>query len=123
MVFVALLDSNNIVQRVEVVGLFEQAAQVWGEGNWVVLNPDNNEYAGIGWWWNGDRCWPMRLDVETETLWCPVAIWDPIPNEEQMAFCEATGLNCLPTGQDYVVFIGRPITDEDMVALMEVLGL
>lgn len=134
----AELDADGCVVRVIV------ADPAWAAGHlggtWV--DADADRYAGIGYRWDATygTFWPWRVDTATGTLWVLATAWDAVPEtpgwdqmtppgpdddiSPQQVFLLRTDLAMTRqtvNGVDWVVFGGRPITDDDVVALSVVL--
>lgn len=138
----AQLDGDSIVVRV-IVADPAWAAERFG-GVWVAADKteQTGRYPGIGYRWDaalGDYL-PWRVDTATGTIWVLAAEWDAVPDtpvwdsmtdpgplddiSPQFAFVLRTGLAMTRqtvNGTEWVVFGSRVITDDDLVALAEVL--
>lgn len=138
----AELDLDSIVTRVIVADPAWAAARFGG--TWVACDKtqQTGRYPGIGYRWDptvGDFL-PWRVDTSTGTIWVIAAEWDAVPDtpvwdsmtppgpdddiSPQFAFLLRTGLAMIRqtlNGAEYVVFGTRVITDDDLVALAEVL--
>lgn len=122
----AEIDSSNIVQRVLVFPdgtTPTDAASLLG-GVWVVA--DGMRRVGPGCRFDGGQMWPWGVDLATGSLWCLMSAWLAVPLEDRDAYAELTGLTVawgeIRSGVEHVVFGGRAITEEDQIALAEVLG-
>lgn len=130
MSYFAEIDAQNVVRRVVVADTIEWCQQALG-GTWVeTVDPyvgvESPRYCGPGYRWDATygQFFPWSIDTATGTLWCLAASWDAAPAESQDAFLAATGL--LTTREtvaavEYVVFGGRVITEDDQLALVEVI--
>lgn len=125
----AEVDANGVCLRVIVAPTVDWPAATFG-GTWrEVPNPATAgaAYPGPGWRWDATlgRWFPWPADLDTGSLWCVTADWLAAPQDDRDAFLDVTGLWVTEdnhTGVLHTVFGGRPITDEDQVALAEVLG-
>lgn len=113
----AELDGAGIVLRVIVAPEPAWPTTALG-GTWVQVPAGS---CGPGWRWDGAALWPWGVDNETGSLWCVRTAWESVDLESREAFMEVTGLTIL-WRDPWVIFGGRAITDEDQVALAEVLG-
>lgn len=114
----ALVAADGTVEKVVVVAELAHAITLFGPGNWVAIDKQVN-YPAVGWRWDGTWFWPWG--VSGDTLWVNVADWEAVPAEDKFAFVELTQLSPVATPNAYV-FGGHPITDENIAALIEVLG-
>lgn len=130
MSYFAEIDTSNIVTRVVVADDIAWCEQNL-DGRWVetidlYAGPESPRYCGPGYRWDATygQFFPWTVDTETGTLWCLANLWDAATVESQDAFLTLTGLLLTRetiTATEYVVFGGRVITEDDQLALMEVI--
>lgn len=128
--YYAQTDPAGVVQRVVVADSAAWCTEHLG-GSWVQTadpyTPANGlRYAGPGYRWDAEygQFFPWSADTLTGTMWCPAASWDALDVDTQTAFLEQTGLVAARetiTAVEYVVFGGRTITEDDQLALTEVI--
>lgn len=121
---------NNVVQRVIVAADPDWPTQTLG-GTWVeTIDPyegvESPRYCGVGYRWDETygQFFPWSVDTATGTLWCVASSWDTATLESQDAYLAATRLTMVREtigGVEYVVFGGRTITEDDQLALVEVI--
>lgn len=142
MTYAAELDVDNCVLRV-IVANPAWATEHLG-GTWVAADEtqQTGRYPGIGYRYDPDYddFLPWRVDTATGTIWVVAADWDAVPDtpvwdamtdpgptddiSPQLCFLLRTGLAMTRqtvNGAEFVVFGRREITDDDLVALAEVL--
>ena len=130
--YMAEIDSTGICLRVIVAPNPEWPGILLG-GLWREVadpyNPDTDPatYPGPGWRWDNNlsRWLPWSVDTDIGTLFCVTELWVATPLDDRQAFLDMTGLvvtEDLRDGVLHTMFGGRPITNEDQIALAEVLG-
>ncbi len=127
----AELDGNNVVRRVIVAPDTGWPAAYLG-GTWMQTDdpyaPTNApRYASIGYRWDATlgQFFPWTIDNATGSLWCLAAAWDAVLAESQETFLTAAALTITREQVDgiaWAVFGGRAITEDDVLALVEVLA-
>ena len=120
-VHLAQLNIEGIVERVLVFpdGTSTQDATTLLGGDWVAT--DALRPVGPGARYENGQMWPWGQDLASGSLWCITSAWDAVPLPDRQAFEELTGLTAVQE-PEHTVFGGRTITEDDVAALIEVLG-
>lgn len=116
--YAATIQPNGTITRIELVPTLAHAAELFGPGPWYEVPKGT----GIGWFLDADGTttpWAVGPD---NCIWVLLSAWSQVDPDSQWAYLQLTGLDAANNG-DYIVLggAGRPITDSDLIALVEIL--